>query len=198
VTANREQDFKVEGDEFIPADGDAWGADLLLRKYRGNLRGWIAYSYTRATRRVEGEEFPPAHDRRHTINVVFQTDGPFGSDMSVRWGFGSPLPYTGFVGEWRHREYQPVNHSFLEFREEPVAAARRNTERFPSYNRLDLGFRWRTEKWGGVLYPYLQLVNAYNRQNVFVYLFDYDGSPATRTGFSQLPLLPSFGVEFQF
>jgi hypothetical protein len=198
VTANREQDLKVEGDEFIPADGDAWGADLLLRKYRGNLRGWIAYSYTRATRRVEGEEFPPAHDRRHTINVVFQTDGPFGSDMSVRWGFGSPLPYTGFVGEWRHREYQPVNHSFLEFREEPVAAAQRNTERFPSYNRLDLSFRWRTEKWGGVLYPYLQLVNAYNRQNVFVYLFDYDDSPATRTGFSQLPLLPSFGVEFQF
>jgi hypothetical protein len=198
VTANREQDLKIEGDEFIPADGDAWGADLLLRKYRGNLRGWIAYSYTKATRRVEGEEFPPAHDRRHTVNVVFQTDGPLGSDMSVRWGFGSPLPYTGFIGEWRHREYEPATHSFLEFREEPVAAERRNTERFPSYNRLDLSFRWRTEKWGGVLYPYVQLVNAYNRKNVFVYLFDYDDSPAIRTGFSQLPLLPSFGVEFQF
>ena len=198
VTRNMERDFKLDGDEFLPTDGDAWGADLLVRKYRGKLRGWLAYSFSKATRLTAGEEFPPAHDRRHTLDIVLQTDGPLGSAMGVRWGFGSPLPYTDFVGEWRHREYNATIHAFEDFDEEPIAAAQRNRSRYPSYNRLDLSFRWEVKKWGGVLRPYFQVVNAYNRRNVFVYMYDYDDSPATRTGISQLPLLPSFGLEFVF
>ena len=198
VTRNRDQDPKLHGDEFIRTDGTAWGADLLIRKYRGRVRGWLAYGLTKATRRVAGQEFPPAHDRRHTLNIVMQSAGPLGSDMGVRWGFGSPLPYTGFAGEWRHREYNAAIHAFDDFSEEPIAADQRNAERYPAYNRLDLSFRWRVEKWGGVLRPYFQIVNVYNRSNVFLYLFDFEESPATRTGISQLPVLPSFGVEFEF
>ena len=118
--------------------------------------------------------------------------------MGVRWGFGSPLPYTDFVGEWRHRDYNAATHSFEDFDEEPIAAAERNRSRYPSYNRLDLSFRWEVNKWGGVLRPYFQIVNAYNHRNVFVYVYDYDDSPATRTGISQLPVFPSFGLEFVF
>ena len=118
--------------------------------------------------------------------------------MGVRWGFGSPLPYTGMVGEWRHREYNAVLHAFDDFEEEPVATEFRNRERYPNYNRLDVSFRWEVEKWGGVLRPYFQIVNVYNRSNVFIYLFDFEGNPATRTGFSQLPILPSIGLEFEF
>ena len=43
-----------------------------------------------------------------------------------------------------------------------------------------------------------QVANLYNRRNPFVYVFDYDAAPATRTGVSQIPLLPTFGVEFWF
>jgi hypothetical protein len=46
--------------------------------------------------------------------------------------------------------------------------------------------------------PYLQLINAYNRRNVWVYTFNYDRSPPTRTGLSQLPMLPTIGVEFEW
>lgn len=198
VSRNREEDFKVHGDEFIPTDGDAWGLDLLARKYRGKVRGWVAYSFVDTERRTDVEVFAPAHDRRHTLNVVLQTDGPLGSDMGVRWGFGSPLPYTGFIGEWRHRQYSAIEHAFEDFEEEPLAAATRNGERYPSYNRLDLSFRWSVNKWGGVLHPYFQVVNAYNRGNTFLFLFDYADRPATRTAISQFPILPSFGVEFEF
>lgn len=198
VTRNTEQDFKLDGNEFFPTDGDAWGADLLVRKYRGKLRGWLAYSFSKATRLTAGEEFAPAHDRRHTMDIVLQTDGPLGSEMGIRWGFGSPLPYTDFIGEWRHREYNATLHAFEDFEEEPIAAAQRNRSRYPSYNRLDLSFRWEVNKWGGVLRPYFQIVNAYNRSNIFVYVYDYDDSPATRTGISQLPVFPSFGLEFVF
>ena len=197
VTPNRAQDLRLEGDEFIPVDGYAWGLDLLLRRHFGTVRGWIAYGFVKTVRRALGVEFPPAHDRRHSLNVVMLMPGPLGSDMGVRWGFGSPLPYTGFTGEWEHRRYSATGHAFEATEREPIST-RINGERFPTYSRLDVRLHWDFDKWGVRWEPYLQVANIYNRKNVFLYFFDYQDSPATRTGVSQLPILPTFGIEFTF
>jgi hypothetical protein len=197
VTPNPAQDLRVPGDEFIPADGYAWGGDLLLRKYAGTIRGWIAYGYTRTVRRSQGVEYPPAHDRRHTLNVVAFAPGPLGSDMSARFGMGSPLPYTGFIGQWDHRYYDVTDDRFSDSEKEPISSTI-NGQRYPTYTRLDVSFRWHFEKWGARWEPYVQIANLYNRMNPFVYVFDYDAAPPTRTGVSQIPLLPTFGVEFWF
>ncbi len=197
VTPNRAQDLRLQGDEFIPATGDAWGFDVLLRRHLGTVKGWIAYSFTRATREAEGVTYPPAHDRRHTLNVVLQAPGPLGSEMSLRWGVGSPLPYTGFLGQWDHRFYDATDHQFADRLEEPISGPI-NGERYPPYSRLDAGFRWSFKKWGARWEPYLQAVNLYNRRNVFFYFFDYGAAPPTRTGVSQLPILPTFGLEVRF
>lgn len=197
VTPNRAQDLRVEGDEFIPASGDAWGFDALVRRHLGTVTGWIAYSFTKATREAAGVTYPPAHDRRHTLNVVIQSPGPLGSQMSLRWGYGSPLPYTGWLGQWDHRFYSAVENRFVDREPEPIAGPI-NGERYPPYSRLDVGFRWTFHKWGARWEPYLQAVNLYNRQNVFFYFFDYGVAPPTRTGVSQLPILPTFGVEVRF
>ncbi|MDJ0766968.1 MAG: TonB-dependent receptor, partial [Myxococcota bacterium] len=190
-------DPKVRGDEFVRADGYARGVDVLVRKYEGSFTGWIAYGFAKAERNTEEQTFPPAHDRRHTLDIVVQTKGPFGSNMGIRWGFGSALPYTGITGQWLHREYNAELHAF-DWYEDEVISNTINGERFPHYSRLDIGFRWEIEKWGGIWRPYFQLVNAYNRTNVWVYSFNYDRAPPTRTGFSQLPILPTIGVEFEF
>jgi len=197
VTPNRAQDLRVEGDEFIPATGDAWGFDALLRRHLGTVTGWIAYSFTKATREAAGVTYPPAHDRRHTLNVVIQSPGPWGSQMSLRWGYGSPLPYTGWLGQWDHRFYSAIENKFVDFLEEPIAGPV-NGERYPPYSRLDVGLRWSFKKWGARWEPYLQAVNLYNRQNVFFYFFDYGDAPPTRTGVSQLPILPTFGLEVRW
>jgi len=197
VTPNPAQDLRVAGDEFIPADGDAWGGDLLLRKHSGIIRGWIAYGYTRTIRRAQGREYPPAHDRRHTLNIIGYVPGPLGSDMGVHFGLGSPLPYTGWIGEWDHQLYDAINHEFGDSEREPLSSTI-NGQRYPTYTRLDVSFRWQFEKWGGLWEPYVSVANAYNRKNPFVYIFDYGTTPATRTGVSQIPLLPTFGVEFWF
>ncbi len=197
VTPNRAQDLPLQGDEFIPATGEAWGLDALLRRHLGRVRGWIAYSFTKATREAEGVTYPPAHDRRHTLNVVLQAPGPLGSEMSLRWGYGSPLPYTGFLGQWDHRYYSAIEERFVDRLEEPISGPI-NGERYPNYSRLDAGFRWSFKKWGARWEPYFQAVNLYNRRNVFFYFFDYGAAPPTRTGVSQLPVLPTFGLEVRF
>jgi len=198
VNFDYNDDLKIQGDEYFTTTGSAWGADVLLRKYVGSVTGWISYSLSKATRHAPDQSFAPAHDRRHSVNVVVATRGPLGSDMGLRWGYGSPLPYTPFVGQWQHRTYNPATHSFVDANEEPVASTLLNINRFPAYSRLDISFRWDTGAFGGRLRPYLNLINAYNKKNVFFYVFDFTSSPSTRQAVSQLPLLPSFGVEFQF
>ncbi|MDH3458464.1 MAG: TonB-dependent receptor, partial [Gemmatimonadota bacterium] len=198
IDANLSEDPAVPGDETIPVSGDAWGFDLLMRRHWGRITGWIAYSFTNATRRAEDLEYPAIHDRRHTLNVVMQAPGPLGSDLAVRWGYGSPLPFTPFVGEWDHRYYRAATNSFDDFEREPIASPVLNSGRYPFYGRLDLSFRWEKRAWGGVLRPYLQIANLLNRRNVFLYFYDYNNAPPTRRAISQLPLLPSFGVEFEF
>ena len=94
--------------------------------------------------------------------------------------------------------YNSALDAFEHFEEEPIANPQLNSRRYPHYSRLDIGFKWHTRMFGALVRPYLQFVNVYNRGNVFFYLFDYSQSPPTREGISQLPLLPSFGVEFEF
>jgi outer membrane receptor protein involved in Fe transport len=198
VMQNVRDDPQVRGDEFVPAHGDAHGVDVMVRKYRGRITGWMSYGYGKTIRHTEEQSsFPPSHDRRHTVNVVLQAPGPFGSTMGARWGYGSPLPYTGIVGQWIHREYNVDEHTFDDIDEESISTTI-NDRRFPYYSRLDVGFRWRFEKWGGILRPYIQLVNVYDRRNVWFYIFEYDRSPPVRRGYSQLPIFPTFGVEFEW
>ncbi|MFQ6045421.1 MAG: TonB-dependent receptor plug domain-containing protein [Gemmatimonadales bacterium] len=198
IDVNVREDPKVPGDETRPVDGDAWGWDLLVRKHQGSVTGWIAYSLSKTVRRADGVEFPAVHDRRHTLNVVVQAPGPAGAEMSVRWGYGSPLPYTPFVGEWRHRFYRASSHTLGDYEQEPIASPLLNSARYPYYGRFDVSLRWDVHALGGVLRPYVQMVNVLNRKNVFLYTFDYTRTPATRSAVSQLPLLPSVGLEFEF
>jgi hypothetical protein len=198
VDYNLEEDPRIPGDETVPMEGEAWGVDFLLRKHLGRFTGWIAYGFAKVVRRSRGQEFPAVHDRRHTVNVILQSPGPFGSDMSLRLGYGSPLPFTPFVGEWNHRYYYAADHSLNDYDREPIASELLNSARYPYYGRIDISFWWETRKWGGLLRPYVQLVNISNRKNVFLYTYDYTSVPAKRSAISQLPLLPSVGVEFVF
>ena len=50
----------------------------------------------------------------------------------------------------------------------------------------------------GHLHPYLQVLNAFNRRNVLFYFHDFDKTPATRSGISMFPVLPTIGFEASF
>jgi hypothetical protein len=183
------------GDEFLRMEGESWGADLLIRKHAGTVRGWLGYGFNRSIRRAGGVEFPPSHDRRHMINLVLDAPGPLGADMGLRVAYGSPLPFTAKIGEWDHRRYSADLHAFGFGSEEPIASGI-NAQRFPYYSRIDLGLRWQFLKWGVEWQPYFQVANLINRKNVFMYFDNFDPRPPERRGVSQLPIFPSFGIEF--
>ncbi len=198
LNTNVADDLSVRGDEFVTMTGYAYGLDVLLRKYAGDWNGWISYSFGKSIRQDPTQEFAPAHDRRHFLNLVLNGAGPLGSSMSVRWGYGSPLPYTQIVGQWEHRTYRVSANGFRDSEREPIADLQLNGRRYPHYSRLDVSFRWDKRLWGGQARPFLQFVNLYNRPNVFLYNFDFTETPGVRRTVPQLPFLPSFGMEFEF
>jgi hypothetical protein len=183
---------------FLPVSGRAWGVDVLLRRQVGTIQGWIAYSFLISTRASDGLDYPADGDRRHTLNVVVQAPGPLHSDLGVRLGYGSPLPFTSLVGEWDHGVYSPTYGGFTDdVNTEPVGGPL-NGARYPAYARLDVGLRWHGHRWGLDWQPYVNVVNLFDRRNVFFYFVDTDSTPPQMTVIYQLPIVLTFGVDFSW
>lgn len=201
MEANWSETPQVPGDEFFVAQGESYGADLLARWHpTSGLGGWIAYSYGVSTRSRDGMRWAPGHDRRHDVDVVATwrlTRYRFGA----RFGFATGTPYTPIVGEIARRVYDPSRDSWGTGNPrlwiEALGGAR-NASRYPATHRLDLDASREFQIHGAVVSPYLSVVNAYNAQNVFVYLYDYSTDAPTRRAISQFPVLPSVGIRVVF
>ena len=190
------------GDEVRPVEGGTYGADLFVRQLEGaRFGGWLAYTYAVAKRRQGTQHFFPTQDRRHNLNVVTTYRLRGETRLAGRFGLASGTPYTPIAGEIVRRGYDPSSGYWdtgvPTARNEPVGAAR-NSGRYPLYHRLDLSIERTFRKGDARITPSLQLLNVYNRQNVFAYFFDYRSLPATRESVSQLPILPTIGLTVAF
>ncbi|HJU67317.1 MAG TPA: TonB-dependent receptor [Gemmatimonadaceae bacterium] len=201
LEANWAENPQLLGDEFFVAEGRSYGADLLARwQPASGLAGWISYSYGVSMRSRDGTRWAPGHDRRHDIDVVATwrfTKYRFGA----RFGFATGTPYTPIVGEIARRVYDPSRDSWGTGNPrlwiEALGGAR-HAGRFPATHRLDLDASREFRIGGASVSPYVSVVNAYNAQNVFVYLYDYSTDAPTRRAISQFPILPSLGVRVVF
>ena len=184
-------------------DGRSYGLDVYLRQLeRNGFSGWIAYSYGVTTRERNGLSYWPAHDRRHNANVVASY-----APATSKWALGSHLglatgtPYTGWAGVMNRYRYDPIRNVWeLTFSGDDNGTVRgqRNGERFPFYWRLDVSAEHRYEVGGVTIKPYLNIVNVFNRKNVFLYTFDSNENPPLIKGASQFPLIPSLGIRMEW
>jgi hypothetical protein len=195
-------DPTIRGDEFRDVEGRSWGFDVLVRQLdAGPLSGWLAYTFTMNDRTKDGEEYEPAQDRRHNLNLVatWRTRGNY--VLSGRFGFGTGTPYTPIVGQLVRRVYDPVRQIWGPAgaeRQTNVIGGDRNSERYPAYHRLDFAISRPIVRERTTVTPYLQIVNAYNRRNVWIYQFDYEDNPPTSEAISQFPILPTIGVTVEW
>lgn len=218
VTFNVADDPNDDFDDILSGDGLSYGADLLLRKETGDVNGWIAVSFLRANRTFADVlspevpqptvEYSPIFDRRLDIDLVLRYPLPWGWEGGLRWNVGTGTPYTRALGSYAYYSPQFVNgggrlewagaSQTTDLGGYAVALEQRNTSRYPTYHRLDASFRKSFQKSWGSLTPHVDLVNVYNQRNVLFYFYEYDRSPATRSGISMFPILPTFGLEVHF
>ncbi len=201
LEANWSESPQVRGDEFFVAEGRSYGADLHARwQSASGVAGWVSYSYGVSARWRDGMRWAPGHDRRHDVDVIATwRRGKY--RFGARFGFATGTPYTPIVGEIARRVYDPSRDSWGTGNSrlwiEPLGGAR-NAARFPASHRLDLDASRELHFRGATVSPYVSVVNAYNAQNVFIYLYDYSTDNPTRRAISQFPVLPSMGVRVAF
>lgn len=198
---NPSQDPGRRGDEFHAADGRSYGLDVLARwQPASGTGGWLSYTYGVSSRTRDGRTWAPGYDRRHDVNLV-ATRRMAKYRVGARFGFASGTPFTPIVGEVARRIYDPSQERWgtgdPRIVLESIGGAR-NAERFPPTQRLDLDVSREFRLRGATVAPYVSVANAYNAQNVFVYLYDYSTAFPTRRAISQFPILPSAGVRVAF
>lgn len=170
--------------------GNAYGCEALLRKTKGQTKGWIAYTLAKSTRHFEdinnGNPFPYKYDRRHDLKIVIDHSFSKRFTMAMAFALNSGIKATVPTGTFRDI-----------YGHQSTIYSDRNAYTYPTYHRLDLSFNWtKQKKWGERTWT-IGLYNAYNHQNPFYIYFDREVSGVAYQ-VSLFPIIPSFGYSFKF
>ncbi|RPH53931.1 TonB-dependent receptor, partial [bacterium] len=142
-----------------PASSRAQGIELMLRGTAGpRTEWWINYARASAKDRLRGREVRRQIDQTDTVNLFVNTRLGKSWDLSLAWRYHSGWPTT------------PV---FLEIAEDEEGEPELtpglgplNSERLPTYHRMDLRASREWPLRSGRLVLFLDLQNVYDRKNL--------------------------------
>jgi hypothetical protein len=191
-TGGRNQDRPLSS-LFNVGDGDAYGFDFFMQ---GEYERWgfmAGYGLGRSERTFPNSESPgkfaASFDRLHNSNLFFSRKMTKRGTLEVRLTYGTGQPITKAIGY-----YSPG----LDLPGQQLESDKRNNYRIPDYHRLDIAYRLRYEYKHWKLMPYFEIINVYNRKNVLSLDYQFKTNPPTVAQTSQLPFLPSIGVNVEF
>lgn len=159
--------------QLLQGRSRAYGVETMLSKKKGELTGWLNYTYARTENRVYqgptveqnvngGNWYRANYDRPHTVNASVTIDVDRHNSFGFTFAYSTGRPYsapTGFVQ--------------LDGAQYPYYGVR-NNERLPDYHRLD--FTWniynpsmRARRWEGRWA--FTIYNLYGRKNAYSVFF---------------------------
>lgn len=193
--ADEEYTQMTAAQNFLSGKGISYGLDVFVRNRIRGFEGWIGYSLGWTKKQTDGYNFGmdyfPTYDRRHTITAI--QDWRFHPKWRINLAFkyGSGQPYTEAAA--RYAEVSP--DGFILFK---VLDGEKNANRLPAYHRLDAGIFHDTKLFRLKSELYFQIVNVTNRKNVWYRRYDTSRNPAVRKDYTQLPFLPTIGLNVHF
>ena len=182
----------------------AYGLEILFKKNEGNFKGWFAYTLSRSEQLTagrnenepginEGNWYSTPYDKTHdiSINASYELNEKWKFSSNFVWQTGQPTNYP--VGQY---EVQGLNVPIYDDN-------RRNADRLPSYNRLDISAtltprKNKNRKWQGEWV--FGIYNVYNRKNAASISFSQNRetfkNEAVKT--SIFGIVPSVTYNFKF
>ncbi|MET1259544.1 carboxypeptidase-like regulatory domain-containing protein [Flagellimonas sp. DF-77] len=202
-------DFKTGADlflnqnvetEVLQGDGKAYGVEFLLKKNRGDLNGWLSYTYSRSFYRFDspfseerinnGEFFPSNFDKPHDVSLIANYKFTRRYSISANFVYQTGRPVTFPIGTFRFN-----NADF-------VAFSNRNEFRIPDFYRLDLGVNIEGNHKKNKLAHSFWTISVYNvlgRNNPYSVFFVTDNGEvkALQSSIFAIPI-PSITYNFKF
>ncbi len=183
---------------FVFGKGQAYGAELFIKKAKGRLNGWVGYTWSRTLRKFPdingGRTYPSVYDRIHDVVVVSNYALSKKWDLSANFVFGTgnaftPLKQLYFIGQKLNVEYGD-----------------RNSLRLANYHRADFGATYtpKPDKTGFKSSWTFSIYNFYNRWNPFFVYYDIQQSfekgtaKATAQQVTIFPIIPSITWNYKW
>lgn len=183
----------------------AHGLELLALHSRGRAQLTLSYALSFAEMRLGETRYPPRFQRRHVLDALLALPAGERGQVGIRLAAASGQPYTPVAALIPRYDHDPATGAFLPGQpaDWSFVPGAHNSARLPAYLRLDLGWRKDYERrWFGramTVTPYAQVLNALGSRNVLAAAPEGDGrGQAVLRFLPQLPILPSFGVEWTF
>lgn len=159
--------------EILQGINRSYGAEFMFSKKKGEVTGWINYTYARSLNQVNegpsqdqkvnfGQWYAANYDRPHTLNASMVINQGEHHDFSFIFTYSTGRPFTSPQG------YISYNNQVLPF------YYYRNDVRLPDYHRLD--FAWniynpklRNKRFKGNFA--FSVYNLYGRKNAYSVFF---------------------------
>jgi hypothetical protein len=187
--------------QLLSGQSKAYGLEVMLSKKKGEMTGWLNYTYARTFNQVnEGTDFQQRinggnwyranYDRPHSLNLSLNISQGQHHGFSFNFAYSTGRPYTapeGFV-RYQNRNYPYYNE--------------RNQYRLPDYLRLD--FAWniynptqKNRRWQG--HWTFTVYNLSWRKNAYSIFFRTEGqaTKSYRLSIFATPI-PSLTYNFKF
>ena len=202
-------DFKTGADlllnenvetEVLQGEGKAYGVEFLLKKNKGDLNGWLSYTYSRSLYKFDGETseerinngefFPSNFDKPHDLSVIANYKFTRRYSISANFVYQTGRPITYPVGTFRFN-----NADYVTFSD-------RNKFRIPDFYRLDLGINIEgNHKKNKLAHSFItiQVYNVLGRNNPYsVFFVTEEGEvKALQSSIFAVPI-PSITYNFKF
>jgi hypothetical protein len=159
--------------EVLQGFNKSYGAEIMLSKKKGEVTGWLNYTYARSLNTVDegpllsqrvnyGQPYAANYDRPHTLNATMVINQGEHHDFSFNFTYSTGRPFTSPQGYIKYAN-QVLPFYFF-----------RNDSRLPDYHRLD--FAWniynpqlRDKKFKGNFS--FSVYNLYGRKNAYSVFF---------------------------
>jgi outer membrane receptor protein involved in Fe transport len=168
------------------AEGVEW---LLARKGEGAWNGWLSYTWSRVTDRVEGADTRRAWDQTNSLGLGLNwTSGPWQATAVLAW-------HTGWATT-------PAYVVDAQSPDASIALGPRNASRFGDFGSLDLRVSREFALGHSTLSVFAEATNLTNRANHCCtdLGYEYDGGTLVldREYRDWLPLIPNVGVLWRY
>ena len=167
---NQEKIFEYEPD-LISGTLESYGWEFGFYIHNDIYSVSTSYSLSWVYKTVNNYVYYPKYDSRHSGNILFEYNIGSSWNVSAVWTISSGLPFTQMISYYdKYNIENPFevvsnNNNYMPY----LVLADKNLGRLPAYHRLDLGLTKKIIIGPSVFSIGLNVINAYNRENIFYY-----------------------------